>query len=291
MPANFLILPLLAGFWFLHHCHRYRFTALNWDGYRLLIESAVNGFLFLSLSRGLILLFEFVPGAKDLVQRLWNPIAPIPYLGSAIGSFVLAVLASFLDNRSLTPTRLPQFYECLRECRSERLGIFRTIYTAVRHAHGNSLESGSMKAVQEFGNPLVRLLDSAARSGTAVSITLKNRKWYVGYVSEAISLDPSQTHFRVTPLFSGYRNKDTLSATAEISYRNLYAGIKDNPTIRPKDFDITIPLADVEIANYFREDYYVRYFATDGGKMIRGEKDSPDDAPSAEEPIVGDLMI
>ena len=38
MPNNLLLVPLLAGFWFLHRCHYFRFRAQTLDGYRLLIE-------------------------------------------------------------------------------------------------------------------------------------------------------------------------------------------------------------------------------------------------------------
>jgi len=47
-----------------------------------------------------------------------------------------------------------------------------------------------------------------------------------------------------------------------------------------KDFDLTVPIADVEIANYFREDYYLQYFATPDGKNIVGQK--PDEDPPME---------
>lgn len=235
MPANLLILPLLAGFWFLHHCHKYRFRALNWDGYRLLLESAIKGLIFLSLARGLIIAFEFLPSAKRLVTTAWNPIAPIPYLGSALGSFVLAGLGSFADNRSLTPSGLRQLYRCFKDRRAESLGYRQAFRGAVRDAYSINSENGSMNAIQSYGNPLVRLLDSAARNYTAVSITLNNRKWYVGFVSEAISLDPKQTHFRLTPLFSGFRQKDTLTATPELSYARLYAGIRNKKSkLHPK---------------------------------------------------------
>ena len=282
MPANLLILPLLAGFWFLHHCHRYRFRALHWDGYRLLLESAVHGFIFLSVARGLIIGLKLIHGVPPLIDNYWRPIARIDYLGSGIGSFLLAGTVSFLDNRCLTPFRSRDLFESYRESRAERRGVWRSVLDAIATAYSLNSEESSAKAVEDFGNPLVRLLDSAARGGTAVSITLKNRKWYVGFVSEAISLDPRQTHFRLTPLFSGFRNKDTLSATPELSYSALYVGIQrmQAASLQPKDFDITIPIGDIEIANYFREDYYLRYFANSDAKTI--VQSGRDDDPPAE---------
>lgn len=264
MPSNLLVLPLLAGFWFITHSHRYRFRVLSWDGYRLLLESAAMGFLFFTLARAVILGFEMWPHAVDLIKQDWLPISGnIGYLGSAIASFILAMMFSFLDNRGL-PKGSRDIVKTFRTLRKNEhhLGIRTALLLCFRHNYTVNQDRQLSDAVELYGSPLARLLYTAVRNGTPVSITLSNRKWYVGYVSQSVSLDPKYgTHFRITPLFSGYRDKDTLSAIPTLSYRELYTHLKDSgSTIQPNFFDVTIPVADVDVANYFNQEFYDMHF-------------------------------
>ena len=62
------------------------------------------------------------------------------------------------------------------------------------------------------------LMQIALKGERMLSITLETRKWYAGYVAEVPTLKPSEKYFRIIPILSGYRDKDTLSATRTISY-------------------------------------------------------------------------
>lgn len=68
-------------------------------------------------------------------------------------------------------------------------------------------------------NQLLILLSEAVFDRRMMSVTLRNRIVYVGYVREAPSLDPTEVYFRVYPVFSGYREKDTLTFCRTTEYQ------------------------------------------------------------------------
>ena len=96
----------------------------------------------------------------------------------------------------------------------------------------------------------VRTFRTAVR-GMLVSITLSNRKWYVGYITEAMSLEPKETHFTLLPIISGFRDKDTLKTQRVIYYPKVYKGNVDVSL-----FVLTIPMKDVVEARHFDEAVY-----------------------------------
>jgi hypothetical protein len=106
---------------------------------------------------------------------------------------------------------------------------------------------------------LTRLLHQAAKQNKLLSITLDSRKWYVGYVAEAPSLNPEEKYFRLLPIMSGYRDKDTLETFRTVFYEEVL-GTKSSA-----DFIVTLPIADVKTATFFDVDIYEAHFAEDTG--------------------------
>ena len=105
MPTNLLLLPLLAGYWFIRYCHFFKFRAQKLDGYRLLIHSASVGVVFLGVSRLLtwsVLYWQQKYFVVGLIARTWNDITPEPYAGSAVLSFLIGIVAPFAVNRFIS---------------------------------------------------------------------------------------------------------------------------------------------------------------------------------------------
>jgi hypothetical protein len=251
MPTNLLILPLLGGFIFLHVCHRFRFRAQRSDGYRLLLESAIAATILLCCGRFVVFVLRRLPFGPSL-KAAWDGFAPIPYLGTGTASLVLGLALALLFNwlnepaplsaRSLAPWRAP-----VRE--------------AKRRSRLNS-EHARDSEIAAHGNALVRLIHEAEKTSTLVSISLSNRKWYVGYIAEAWSLDPQEAYLRLLPILSGYRDPANLGVIPTTYYRPVYS----RPGIEKDRFVIVIPLKDIEMANLFDENVYAEYFAPEAGK-------------------------
>lgn len=116
--------------------------------------------------------------------------------------------------------------------------------------------------IEKRGNALTQLFHKAQKTKQPISITLDSRKWYVGYTAESPNLNPQELYFRILPILSGYRDKDSLEVVRTVSYREL----TEDPTIDVNDLVITIPLRDIKTANLFNESIFEGYFAGEDGE-------------------------
>ena len=222
MPQGLLILPLLGGFLLLHRSHLFRFNAQRYDGYRLLLTSAVAGAFLLLFGRVLVLLFGQIPWFGPWAGEFWYHLSPFPHSDTCAWSFVLGpLLAKF----------------------------------AVNQMYG--LEAAKNKQLEEDkeADSFTRLLHTAVKDKRLISVTLETRKWYVGFVAEAPNLKPTEQFFRILPMVSGYRDKDTLKTFRTVFYEDILEAPDS------ADFVITLPIDDVKSANFFDPDVYEAYFA------------------------------
>jgi hypothetical protein len=192
VPTNLLILPLLAGFWFINFCHYFRFRAQRLDGYRLLIESSLAGALLFLVGRTLTFLVGFTPAAPVL-SSWWTSFAPISFSGTATLAFAIGIAAPFAVNR---------FW---KEDDSKQLAVMR------------------------HGNAMLVLFDQAIRQSRAVAVTLDNRKVYIGYVITAPNLRPDDAYVGILPVISGYREEGTLALKYVSTYDQVYAEPEIDP--------------------------------------------------------------
>jgi hypothetical protein len=254
MPTNLLLLPLLAGFWFVHSSHRFRFRAQHLDGHRLVLESATAGVILLALSRLTVLLAKARPEMAGLLHWWHVDFAPFPYMGTSLLTCLLGAASAWLDNRF--PWAWFRWWR-------RRLGVrlrwplrrrLRRWSSPLPQRQRNFGYSRS-EEIQAKSDGLRRLLDTAERNEQMISVTLDSRKWYAGYVAESVNLEPKEQYFRLLPILSGYRDKDTLEIRRTVEYSEVYARGVDSAA-----FHVTIPLATVRIANLFDQDTYEDYF-------------------------------
>ena len=220
MPSNLLILALLAGFCFLHRCYSFKFRAQLLDGYRLLLYCSLAGAATLAVSRSLVLFLKLSSGFWK-VRPLWDQFARVPYLGTFCLCIPVGLLCAEVWNIFVDP----------EECRQTE--------------------------VTRNGDALMELMQRAVNEERMLSITFDSRKWYAGYLVEAPNLKPSEKYFKLLPILSGYRDKDTLVARRTLSY----VDINQIPGVNPADFVITLPIGAVRTANLFDPAVYEDHFA------------------------------
>ncbi|HYO82003.1 MAG TPA: hypothetical protein VES20_11410 [Bryobacteraceae bacterium] len=184
MPEGLLVLPLTGGFLLIHLCHYFRFTAQRYDGYRLLLASAVAGILLLALGRLIVVIASAIPVLNAWAGNVWPAFSPFPHSDSCVWSLGLGPLVAAAVNL-----------------------VYDKEAAKAREVSGSGI--------------LTQLLDKSAREKRLISITLDTRKWYVGYVSETPNFKLDEEHVRLLPLLSGYRDKDTLKAVRTTNYREL----------------------------------------------------------------------
>jgi hypothetical protein len=219
MPYNLLLLPLVGGYLFLHLAHLFRFSAQRMDGYRLLFQAAVAGLLLSAAGRMTELLVELTP-LGPFLKHYWLLFSPFPYSAVSALSLILGPLFALILN----------------------------LFIPIEKAKSLEIESN--------GNLFLSLLDQAVTESKLISVTLDSRKWYIGWVVQSPSLYPHEQYFRLLPLISGYRDKDTLE-TRRIVY---YEAVLKDKTLDPNEFVITLPLKDVKIAGFFNDEVYDEYF-------------------------------
>lgn len=242
MPTNFLILPLLAGFLFVNISHRFRFRAQRLDGYRLLLESAFAGAVLVTAARILVVGFRYTPWWAS-IHRLWiEGIGNIPYLGTGVIAVLLGGCGPWLWNHR--PGR--------RTFWRDFGGYFRHFPRTWKRTNESNTEAAIDREIKAHGDGLIKLLQYAATRERLISVTLDNGKWYAGEVGESLNLDPQEAYFRLLPLFSGYRDKDTLRLIQVLSYAGIYLR-KD---VDKREFEVTIPLKGIKTASLWNQGAY-----------------------------------
>ena len=97
MPSNLLLLPLLAGFWFVARTHYFKFRTQSLDGYWLLLESSLVGVLLGGLARVAVVLLSLTP-LGPVLAGIWHALSPVPYSSTAVAALAAGLLASVLFN-------------------------------------------------------------------------------------------------------------------------------------------------------------------------------------------------
>ena len=222
MPTNLLLLPLLAGYWFLHQFSYTRFRSQRLDGYRLLVESAAVGVLFVCLAwRVAKALSLWAPAAG-----FWKDFAPnIPFLGTGTITLLIGLVAPYTLNA---------------------VGSW-TGWMTLQDAQG--------WAIARHGNHLLRILHFASANERVVALTLQNRKVYIGMVAATPNLEPHDTFLAITPFFSGCRRQDTLDLQLTVDYLDVY----EREGLDPSDFRIVIPISSIATASLFDQNAYTRF--------------------------------
>jgi hypothetical protein len=211
----------------------------------------VAGAVFLAISRVGIWVAKLSSIGMH-AKALWEGFTPIPYLGTAVGSVFVAVLAAWAVNYRVT-SGFGDFFRRLWRCQRRT----RFVRRVLRRVQLRNLEMARHSEILAHGNSLTRLLHQADQQTELVSVTLMNSKWYVGFVAEAVNLDPQEAYFRLLPIISGYRTRDTLEPTRTVYYPSVY----ERPGIDSGDFVITLPVRDVLIASLFDARVYEDHFS------------------------------
>jgi hypothetical protein len=236
MPSNLLILPLLAGYCFLHILAFTSYRAQRLDGHRLILESALLAIVLTAIGRLLALGFAQI----NWVNQAWLSLAPrIEYLGTGILSIVAGATIPFALNRLAEATdKFPRVRRLLGKCWvfSNRRAIF--------------------MAMQRHGSELHRLLYRALDEERQVSITLDNKKVYIGYVYGAPKLEPHDAYVALIPLLSGYRDTASLGLKLTQDYLTVY---ESEPALKKENFVVVLPLSQIRIASFFDQTAHSRF--------------------------------
>lgn len=199
MPFNLLLLPLLGGYIFLRYWNPTRYHAIRADKERLIILAAIPGFISLVIAFSLMRFGQYLFPCKPnhfCFQTWWIRTVPFEYIGTAMSALLLAGLAWIPLNG---------LKKCDRDTAIDRM-------------------------IEQDGVALDVLLKDAQSNARAVSVTMSNGKFYIGFVIHIFNPAVPTKFIKILPMKSGYRDE----VTKEFHFVNFYSRALDDID---KDFE------------------------------------------------------
>ncbi|KGD65115.1 hypothetical protein Y5S_01549 [Alcanivorax nanhaiticus] len=230
--ATLLLLPLLAGYAFSVSWAGSRYNCAREDGYRLYFRAAFYGCFLLTSSFliHLLLIAYNIEPSTTIIKSICSAIPGLTYedhkteLQYLFLSATSLVIGSTLGH---TLNLIPGFKKFL-------------LLQAIRN---HDLELLMLRAVQKL---------------MAISFTMGNGKIYVGFIVTSVDPAAQGTAVRILPLMSGFRDKDSGKAEFTTFYDLMYEHISNGNAahLSPEDFEIVLPLNEIQSANLFDTDAY-----------------------------------
>lgn len=179
MPYNLLLLPIIIGYISLIYSLFFKYNSQRLSRSRILFESIALGVIIVSFGfviRTIIQLIfpTFIPWTIDFLKIV--PINKTEYFWTFIFSSLLALIFIFLSNKF------------------------------IRKKFPNDIPIGW--AVDKNGDEIEKLFKKSVEEGLTIQVTLKNDKVYIGF-SETIPIPQKTNYLTLSPIISGYRDKET----------------------------------------------------------------------------------
>src|SRR5829696_9044855 len=227
-----LLLAVAGGFLFAQFCYVTRFPFRRMEGQQIYLGSAAAAVVLLVLSR--LIFFALKNGVlghyKSEIRGAWTdfvgPLQMPGLLAAFAGAFLLGPLCAVLIN----------------------------VFFISRAA-------ASDFAVRKFGSELEKFALDAMEQALPVSVTLENRKVYVGWVADAPVVEPRkdvEAYLKLVPLRSGYRDDESLRLHITTHYEHIYQRIEGGEQFKKQDgtplhlYDFVIVLAVDKIVSIGR---------------------------------------
>lgn len=248
MPYNILLLPLLGGFLFVTFWDRTRWHADRAEKERLLIYAALAGLVFLGIAyflRSLVPVFppiglcSFGHCWTFSLGTWWDKNIGFLHSGVASVAFVIGAAGWWPLNR------IGDAWYSAWADKNQRGGKRREF----------------VRVIDNYGGPLEQLLLRSMDEETAVMLTLKGGKVYIGRLRAGF-VPGKDTAIHLLPSRSGFRDsKQRLDLTT--NYRDVYIKIQASEK-KATDiigaFGVIIPVDEVVTASLYLPDIHAKYF-------------------------------
>ena len=282
MPFNLLLLPLLAGYLYVSKGNLRSYWASQLQKEQLLFTAATYGLVFLGLSR-LVVLVLLETDVGRTAGELLHEYAPFPYIGTAVGTLLIALCAWNFSNtfvneetaghwlyhrRSFDPlTEL--FYHSSIGVRSSQTSTgFLFIWRLAFKVTSRWLRALSTLTKRSEGwratlAEAPRLFRAARAAGLELAglppvgepkplmLNLRDSKVIVGFVIELPVNKPTADFVTVVPIWTGYRDAVTRRIVKTVEYDDAIERVED-----PYDLGRVIRVADIGTACIWNEEAF-----------------------------------
>jgi len=204
---------------------------MRYNNQELLLSSAAIGFAGLALAYLVVLLLShFKPG----LGRQWHQIFSFSYSGTAFIAFILLVAAVTIEWQM------------------------------------HDEEKQIIQIIEEENDAVETLFLKSLRESKLLSITLKNRKVYVGFISQNFFTPYRDLQsIKIIPVLSGVRSKEQLKIDFTTPYESIvdFAEDNDHLDLNPDDFQIGLPISEIVSVKTFDFRVYNMFQAADSSQM------------------------
>lgn len=225
MNFSLLLIPVLAGYWFLTHTNLTWFQTVRQSGYHLFFNAAIAGGILLIAARAIT---YFGQSVFQSTQSWWQEIAPFGYSGTMAICSLLAYLAPFLINRLTSDDSLAE------------------------------------KAAKRYGDLIDRTIHEALGTGSLVEISTRSGKSYIGFPqSIPVHVDGSGD-IGLLPVLSGFRKTESRELVITTDYWTAFHASADDDSqlahLTADDFRIVLPRREIVSVRPFDLEAY-RFFS------------------------------
>ncbi len=247
--AILLLLPLVAGYVFCQASFFTRFTVSREEGHRLYFRAVFYGVVLLVIGIFIRMLLIARCGAyENLEQSLLEIIADQAFTlpDNLSPFFVLACIYSV----ALSPAMV-------------------LLSNALIWLFG--LKSWFLRRAIQYDD-LERILFDAQQDEIPISLTIANRKVYIGFPLESPDPHAAGKSISLMPLISGYRDKDTLKLVLTTDYIPIYDKAK-TASQKYDEFRLVIPVDQVVSIGFFDFVAYKQFQNNRSRTSKRGKRD------------------
>ena len=118
-----------------------------------------------------------------------------------------------------------------------------------------SKERGYRRAASITGDHMELLISDALRSQSAIEISLRSRKLYIGFVTGQNASRHSDMAVSLIPIYSGHRTEDNLNLVIDIDYSHsvgrIFADDPGSKAWNPDDLRVVIPVGEIVSVRQF----------------------------------------
>lgn len=218
----------ISGYIFSTFCYRLRYKTARESGHRLYLTCASVGWVFVLIGYALI----------QLVVTICTHYR--------FGSWLVA---------AISPSHEPLFVSALSPALSTMAMV---VYNSLPHSKSRNIER--VWAKNDFDS-LISYVTGGDKPNP-LSLTLDTRKVYIGMVARTNEPDDGSSHVTLLPLFSGFRDPNSLELSLENRYDEVFDyfdPLQNGPTTFDiRDFLLVIPLSQIVTANPFNYHIYKR---------------------------------
>lgn len=223
MEVNIFLLPLLGGYIFIKKSTWFRFRTIRYNAQELILSSAVAGLIGVTIA---FLIATLISLLLPEFYTWWKSTIHFDFLGTALLAFLLLVVSGFFPNIWIDEEK--RIKEIIRE-------------------DNDGIELILLKALED---------------AKLVSLTLKSKKVYVGFISQNF-FNPwaGVKSIKIIPVYSGYRHEEDFHIVFTTSYDSVikFTVEDDDIDLDINDFQMGIPISEIVTVNIFDPQVYEKF--------------------------------